>query len=39
MNQLFIKVGYIKKGTFVYDDYPGEYNYYEKNLGSEEHEI
>lgn len=33
MNNLFQKQGYEYKGTFTYDDYPGEYNYYEKYLG------
>lgn len=32
MNNLFIKLGYIKKGEFEYDDYPGHYIYYEKEL-------
>lgn len=32
MNTLFIKLGYIKKGEFEYDDYPGHYIYYEKEL-------
>lgn len=32
MNRLFIKLGYIYKGQFVYDDYPGKYNYYEKEV-------
>ena len=32
MNQLFKKEGYQYKGKFTYDDYPGKYNYYEKEL-------
>lgn len=32
MNNLFTKLGYIKKGEFEYDDYPGHYIYYEKEL-------
>ncbi len=36
MNHLFLKLGYEMKGSFIYDDYPGEYIYYEKQLGSEE---
>lgn len=32
MNRLFTKLGYIKKGEFEYDDYPGHYIYYEKEL-------
>lgn len=32
MNNLFIKLGFIKKGEFEYDDYPGHYIYYEKEL-------
>ena len=32
MNNLFIKEGFIYKGKFTYDDYPGTYNYYEKDL-------
>ena len=32
MNRLFLKLGYVYKGQFVYDDYPGKYNYYEKSI-------
>ena len=32
MNRLFFKEGYQYKGKFTYDDYPGEYNYYEKEI-------
>lgn len=32
MNNLFIKLGFIKKGEFEYDDYPGHYIYYEKEI-------
>lgn len=32
MNKLFEKLGYSYKGIFSYDDYPGTYNYYEKNI-------
>ncbi len=32
MNHLFLKMGYVLKGTFSYEDYPGNYNYYEKNI-------
>ena len=32
MNNLFIKEGFIYKGHFSYDDYPGTYNYYEKEV-------
>ena len=32
MNNLFTKLGYIKKGEFEYEDYPGHYIYYEKEL-------
>ena len=31
-NKLFIKLGYEFKGIFIYDDYPGKYNYYEKEI-------
>ena len=31
-NKLFIKFGYEFKGIFIYDDYPGKYNYYEKEI-------
>ena len=31
-NKLFIKLGYEFKGVFTYDDYPGTYNYYEKEI-------
>lgn len=33
MNNLFLKLGYIKKGEFEYSDYPGHYIYYEKEIG------
>jgi len=39
MNNLFKKLGYIEKGTFIYEDYPGKYIYYEKKVGSDTHEI
>lgn len=32
MNQLFIKMGFKVMGDFAYDDYPGEYIYYEKEI-------
>jgi len=32
MNNLFVKLGFEKKGEFEYDDYPGHYIYYEKVL-------
>ena len=32
MNNLFIKLGFIKKGEFEYSDYPGHYIYYEKEV-------
>ena len=32
MNNLFTKLGFIKKVEFEYDDYPGHYIYYEKEL-------
>lgn len=32
MNNLFIREGFIHKGIYTYDDYPGQYNYYEKEL-------
>lgn len=32
MNALFKKMGFIKKGEFEYDDYPGYYIYYEKEI-------
>ena len=32
MNNLFKKLGYIEKGKFSYEDYPGNYIYYEKTL-------
>jgi len=32
MNNLFIKLGFKKKGEFEYDDYPGHYIYYEKEI-------
>ena len=35
MNNLFKKLGYEQKGTFIYDDYPGKCIYYEKYLGSD----
>ncbi len=33
MNNLFQKQGFAYKGKFMYEDYPGEYNYYEKYIG------
>ena len=32
MNNLFIKFHYKKMGEFEYDDYPGHYIYYEKEV-------
>ena len=32
MNDLFIKEGYKYIGRFSYNDYPGIYNYYEKEI-------
>ncbi len=32
MNALFEKVGFRQKGEFEYDDYPGHYIYYEKEI-------
>ncbi len=32
MNNLFLKLGYQKIGEFEYDDYPGHYIYYEKEV-------
>lgn len=32
MNNLFLKLGFKEKGEFEYDDYPGHYIYYEKDL-------
>lgn len=32
MNNLFMKLGFVKKGEFEYDDYPGHYIYYEKEV-------
>lgn len=32
MNNLFLKLGFKKKGEFEYDDYPGHYIYYEKEI-------
>ena len=32
MNNLFNKLGFAYIGKFSYDDYPGNYNYYEKRL-------
>lgn len=32
MNNLFLKLGFKKKGEFEYDDYPGSYIYYEKEI-------
>ena len=32
MNNLFIKEGYKYIGRFSYNDYPGIYNYYEKEI-------
>lgn len=33
MNSLFLKLNYKKIGEFEYDDYPGHYIYYEKEVG------
>lgn len=35
MNNLFLKLGFIHKGYFIPEDYPGKYNYYEKMIGCE----
>lgn len=32
MNRFLERQGFIHKGIYQYDDYPGEYNYYEKEL-------
>ena len=32
MNNLFLKLGFKKKGEFEYADYPGSYIYYEKEI-------
>jgi len=32
MNNFFLKQGFVHKGIYTYDDYPGKYNYYEKEL-------
>ena len=32
MHNLFSKSGFIYKGNFSYDDYPGNYKYYEKDI-------
>ena len=32
MNRLFLKLNYKKIGEFEYDDYPGHYIYYEKEI-------
>lgn len=39
MNQLFQKLNFQKKGTLTWSDNDGEYNYYEKKLGSDKHDI
>lgn len=36
MNNLFLKLGFKKVGEFEYDDYPGHYIYYEKDVKQEE---
>lgn len=35
MNNFFKKLNYIEKGAFTYEDYPGTYIYYEKEIGEE----
>lgn len=35
MNHFFKKLNYKEKGTFTYEDYPGTYIYYEKEIGEE----
>ena len=32
MNNFLIRQGFTHKGVYTYEDYPGEYNYYEKEL-------
>ena len=32
MNNLFLREGFVYKGNYSYDDYPGLYNYYEKEI-------
>ena len=32
MNNFFIRHGFTHKGQYIYDDYPGVYNYFEKEL-------
>ena len=39
MNQLFLKLGFQKKGELHWSDNDGTYNYYEKKLGSDTHEV
>lgn len=39
MNQLFKKLNFQQKGTLTWSDNDGKYNYYEKKLGSDKHDI
>ena len=39
MNQLFQKLNFHQIGTLTWSDNDGIYNYYEKKLGSENHEV
>ena len=32
MNNFFIRHGFEQKGKYIYNDYPGEYNYFEKMI-------
>lgn len=32
MNKFLIRHGFVHKGIYTYEDYPGEYNYFEKEL-------
>ena len=32
MNNFLIRHGFVQKGNYTYDDYPGVYNYFEKEL-------
>ena len=32
MNSFFIRHGFTHKGKYIYDDYPGVYNYFEKRI-------
>lgn len=39
MVKLFLKLGYQQKAEFEWNDYPGRFLYFEKDLGSERHEV